>query len=115
MEIHLGKANANQLLAELLYNYKGKRELASIKGGNKLNAIPRDCSAVIGLEDPQDFVEYAKTYINQIKNPNIDPNLEIAMEKQNESQTVMSEDPKTALEIIKNTPVGVYEMDANIE
>ncbi len=51
-DIHLGRANANRLLARFLYTLlSGKHELAlaEIDGGNLRNAIPRAAHAIVGV------------------------------------------------------------------
>ncbi|MDE6198112.1 MAG: aminoacyl-histidine dipeptidase [Muribaculaceae bacterium] len=51
-DIHLGRANANKLLARFLYALSLEHEvsLCSIDGGNLRNAIPRAANAVFGIE-----------------------------------------------------------------
>lgn len=51
MEIGLGRGNANQQLARFYWeeNKKFPLQLAVIDGGNLANAIPRECTAVIGV------------------------------------------------------------------
>ena len=51
-DIHLGRANANKLLARFLYilSLKHKISLCEIDGGNLRNAIPRAAHAVFGVE-----------------------------------------------------------------
>ena len=50
-DIHLGRANANKLLARFLYTLGLKHEisLCSIDGGNLRNAIPRAAHAIFGV------------------------------------------------------------------
>ena len=50
-DIHLGRANANKLLARFLFDLSKKYELAlsEIDGGNLRNAIPRAAHAVVGV------------------------------------------------------------------
>lgn len=51
-DIHLGRANANKLLARFLFALSLEHEvsLCSIDGGNLRNAIPRAANAVFGIE-----------------------------------------------------------------
>lgn len=51
-DIHLGRANANKLLARFLYALSLEHEvsLCQIDGGNLRNAIPRAAHAVFGVE-----------------------------------------------------------------
>ena len=50
-DIHLGRANANKLIARFLFNLMKKHEVAisEIDGGNLRNAIPRAAHAVFGV------------------------------------------------------------------
>lgn len=50
-DIHLGRGNANKILARFLWQCMKKYEvkLATIDGGNLRNAIPREAMAVIGV------------------------------------------------------------------
>ncbi len=46
-EIHLGRANSNRLLARILRRATFPLRVASLDGGNKHNAIPREAAAVV--------------------------------------------------------------------
>ena len=51
-DIHLGRANANKLIARFLFNLMQKHDevsLSEIDGGNLRNAIPRAAHAVFGV------------------------------------------------------------------
>lgn len=52
-DIHRGRANALTLMSELLFavGELGELRLAALHGGDKSNAIPRDCMAVIAVAD----------------------------------------------------------------
>lgn len=51
-DIHLGRANANKLMARFLYAVSLKHEIAlvEIDGGNLRNAIPRAAHAIFGVD-----------------------------------------------------------------
>ncbi len=53
-DIHRGRANALALMAEILLALKelGELRISALHGGDKSNAIPRDCTAVIATPDP---------------------------------------------------------------
>lgn len=55
MEIHLGRGNANQLLARFLWETKREIsfQLADFQGGGLPNAIPREAKAIVGI--PSDY------------------------------------------------------------
>lgn len=50
IEINKGRANANKLLGRLLYKAGDKVRLASVGGGNKHNAIPREARALVVVD-----------------------------------------------------------------
>ena len=66
MEIHLGRANANQQLCRFLWEADQRFgiSIAEIDGGNLANAIPRDSHAVIGVpaEHEEAFHKYAEEF-----------------------------------------------------
>lgn len=65
-DIHVGLGNANKILARYLKGLEDVAEgwtLASIKGGNLHNAIPREAHAVIGI--PTQFKEQVTVYTNE--------------------------------------------------
>lgn len=70
-EIHLGRANANKLMAYFLKDAVANLEvrLSWIDGGSLRNAIPREAFAVVTLpkEDEADFLELVKEYEDQYK------------------------------------------------
>ena len=54
--IHTGRANANKLMGRLLSTLAEAAEdlrLISVTGGSKENAIPRECEALIAVENPE--------------------------------------------------------------
>ena len=61
IEIHKGYANANKLMARFLFAAVNMRIalLSSMHGGNMLNAIPRDCEAIVVVpqKDQQAFLD----------------------------------------------------------
>jgi dipeptidase D len=52
-EIHLGRGNANKIMGRILYEMKSAfgLNLYSVEGGAKMNAIPRECTAIISVKD----------------------------------------------------------------
>jgi len=65
MDIHLGRANANKLLAGLLSEATRKFgiQLAAIDGGGLRNAIPREATATVAV--PADCYEKLETWLRQ--------------------------------------------------
>lgn len=67
MEIHLGRGNANQLLARFLWEAEaqiGELLLSDFQGGGLANAIPREAFALVGVPElyGKEFEEMAKKY-----------------------------------------------------
>lgn len=52
-DIHLERTNANKLMGRILYTLSKEHtfSLCSVDGGNKDNAIPRECGAVVAFAD----------------------------------------------------------------
>ena len=67
-DIGKGRANAILLLSRLLCELYTKTPLSlvSLSGGDKDNAIPRECDAVIAVEDAEVVCETAKKYVQDI-------------------------------------------------
>ncbi len=66
MEIHLGRANANQQMARFLWEVETRMELAlaDFTGGGLPNAIPRECTAYFGVpaEKAAEMQDYARAF-----------------------------------------------------
>ncbi len=86
MDIHKGLANANKLLARLLYacSEQARFRIGSASGGNLRNAIPREASALLGV-DPSTrqalmaiFEKEQAEMCNEFKA--VEPNLQFALE-----------------------------------
>lgn len=85
-DIHLGRANANKLLARFLWNLMKKHDISLVEfdGGNLRNAIPRAAHAVVGVHvsNKEDVRVELNKYVAEIANEyaGIEPTLEIDME-----------------------------------
>ncbi len=68
-DIHRGRENALGLMAELLFAVKelGELRIGALHGGDKSNAIPRDCMAVIATSDTARATELLQQKIAQIR------------------------------------------------
>lgn len=121
-DIHLGRANANKILARFLFNLSKKYEIAlsEIDGGNLRNAIPRASHAIVGIHTSHKEAvrvalnEYAATIADEYSG--IEPTLEITMESVDTPD--FSIDAATATNIIRAVycaPHGVVSMSRDIE
>ena len=121
-DIHLGRANANKLLARFLFLLSGKHEvvLSEIDGGNLRNAIPRASHAVIGVHTSrkEDVRVALNHYIADLENEyqGIEPNLKITMESVDAPDFTI--DQATSTNIIRAlycAPHGVVSMSRELE
>lgn len=121
-DIHLGRANANKLLARFLFDLSKKYEIAlsEIDGGNLRNAIPRAAHAVFGVHTTHKEAvrvalnEYAAVVEAEYKD--LEPTLEIKMESVDVPD--FSIDDTTACNIVRavySAPHGVVSMSRDIE
>lgn len=84
-DIALERGNANKLMGRLLASLYNETpiNLVSVCGGNKANAIPRECEAVISVLDYEEtkekLLDMAKTIQNEL--PSEDSEFKIRIEK----------------------------------
>ncbi len=121
-DIHLGRANANKLLARFLWNLSKRVDiaLAEIGGGNLRNAIPRDAHAVFGVPavDKEDVRVAVNHFIAEVENEykDIEPTLKITLESADKPATCI--DSVTADCLIRAlycAPHGVISMSRELE
>lgn len=121
-DIHLGRANANKLLARFLFTLLQKYEvtLTEIDGGNLRNAIPRAAHAIIGVHTSQKedvrvaLNEYSAMIQSEYKD--IEPTLQISMESVDVPEFAV--DQQTTAAIIRalySAPHGVVSMSRELE
>lgn len=60
MEIDKGLGNAVKCMGEVLSGYDGAFTIASLQGGEKHNAIPRECGCILLVDDPGGFLEHTR-------------------------------------------------------
>ncbi len=121
-DIHLGRANANKLLARFLFNLMAKHEVvvAEIDGGNLRNAIPRASHAVIGVHTSKKETVRAmlNVYTAELENEyaGLEPDLKITMESVDNPD--FSIDQATSVNLIRaiySAPHGVISMSRELE
>jgi len=118
-DINKGRANAVQLLANILYDMIPlKWQLVSIDGGNKRNAIAREAWAVIALEDTAAVSSCVSEFEQAAMEEygNIEKDLRASAEII-ESNTLEAIDSKTAVQLITSLaacPHGVLAMSQEI-
>lgn len=121
-DIHLGRANANKLLARFLFNLMGKHEVvvSEIDGGNLRNAIPRAAHAVIGVHTSKKETVRAmlNVYTAELENEyaGLEPDLKITMKSVDTPDFAI--DQATSINLVRaiySAPHGVMSMSRELE
>ena len=121
-DIHLGRANANKLLARFLYTLSLDHEIAlcEIDGGNLRNAIPRAAHAVFGVDTSrkeQVRVTFNK-FVADIENEyaGLEPTLKFELESYDRPEFALDhETTKALVESLYCAPHGVVSMSRDLE
>lgn len=112
--IHEGRANAIRamgLLLKSLSELPGFR-IASLDGGGKTNAIPRACSAVIGVDDPDTAENLATAFANEYLSQllPIDCGASLTVETCEPELCFTGEDTARLISILTESRTGVIAM-----
>lgn len=121
-DIHLGRANANKILARFIWNVMKSHDIsvAEFDGGNLRNAIPRAAHAIIGVHtSKKEEIRIAlNNYVAQIANEyaGLESTLSIDMESVERPEFCV--DSKTSRNLITSlycAPHGVVSMSRDLE
>ncbi len=121
-DIHLGRANANKLLARFMWMLSQKHELslAEIDGGNLRNAIPRAAHAVVGVHTAkkEEVMAMFNAYVADVtaEYADIEPTLTLDIESVAAPEYVVDYD--TTLSLVRAlycAPHGVVSMSRELE
>jgi dipeptidase D len=122
IDINRGRGNSISLLARVLHGMipRPDLDLASIDGGNKRNAIPRESFAVVLLNPAQEGAlrAAAATIESELRNElgAFDPGLALSLEPVDAPGKVMSAaDSKAVIDFLFTAPHGVTSMSPDIE
>jgi dipeptidase D len=122
LNIHEGFGNSIKLLSRILYHLSDKTDIhiASITGGSKHNAIPREAEAIISVKEEAIHVvkEFAIEYDSILKNELQFSDKGVFLEVSNTSavEKVFSEELKNAtIRLLYPIPHGVIEMSQAVE
>lgn len=121
-DIHLGRANANKLLARFIWQVAQSQELTlvEIEGGNLRNAIPRAASAVIGVDKAtkEDVRIAFNNYIADVEfeYAGVEPDLKLTLESVDTPQQCIDNDTSVKLiNALYCAPHGVISMSRDLE
>ena len=121
LDIHLGRGNANKLMARLLYQTTHSLGLrvASIDGGSLRNAIPREAVAVVVVPEAhkgafdKEFYRRKADIVREFRS--IEPDLSIELELTQTPDKVMNPgDQDQVLNALYAIPNGVFRMSPDI-
>ncbi len=120
-DIHLGRANANKLVARFLWecSQMWPLEVCSFEGGNLRNAIPREANAVFGVrsEHHESLVRHLNKFAAEIVNEykGVEPSIDFKLEKTERPEYCIDSD--TSLRLVRalySAPHGVFSMSRDI-
>lgn len=121
-DIHLGRANANKLVARFLWNCSQKWNLQLVKfdGGNLRNAIPREAYAIFGIETSlaDDVKNDLDEYIKEIKKEysGIEPAIKLELDSADKPEYCIDQETSMALvRALYCAPHGVISMSRDLE
>ena len=119
MDIIKQRANSNKLLGRLLNLLTVDYDLASVHGGSKNNAIPRESECLIAVN--KNDVDKAKKQISEIEETfkhefrTSDPGLKIEVSKGNADKVFTSELKNRLIKMYNLIPNGIQTMSMDIE
>ncbi|MCM1110348.1 MAG: aminoacyl-histidine dipeptidase [Clostridium sp.] len=121
-DIHLGRANANKLIARFLFDLSKKNEISvcDIDGGNLRNAIPRAAHAVFGVHTSkkEEIVEAFNIYAARIADEYAGLEPTLCLDLQTADAPEFCIDSTTSLNLIRSlycAPHGVVSMSRELE
>ena len=121
VNIHLGRGNANKLLARFLFNHGDELalELTNFTGGSLRNAIPREASVSFMLpsENVARLNELMQEFTALVRQELAiaDPDMQLTLQESPAATQVMSEDAQqTLIDLLHACPNGVMRMSDEI-
>lgn len=121
VDIHLGRGNAIRILGQTLQRVLDQLpiELAEVKGGSAQNAIPREASALVVLDEPREL--HLKSAVAKVESEirtdlgGFDPGLQITVEKTiAPAQVIDKADAKQVIDLLASLHHGVLAMSPDV-
>ncbi len=123
MDIHLGRANANKIVGNLLLqmSHHFDAHMISLDGGSLRNAIPREATAVVALpqEHSAGFPEWLAAQVGELKSvfDQSDPGMDIRCSDDQQDSPARVMDRAVQAQILaalQVCPNGVHRMSASM-
>ncbi|HEX9026576.1 MAG TPA: aminoacyl-histidine dipeptidase [Clostridium sp.] len=122
-DIHLGRGNSNKLMGRLLKEIIKEIDfnLVSLNGGSKDNAIPRECTAVISINESKEkeLIEIKTKVCEDIKKEfsKKDPELKmLVLEDEEKAEKIFSDETTIkVIDLLYMYPNGINTVSAEIE
>ena len=112
VEIHNGRLNANIVMGQFLQSLSMPFRIVSMEGGNKDNAIPRECTCVLAVE--QDITAVAQAFAKQHAVAT-DADLQLIVSAAPCAKTALTaEDSRRVADFLCAVPNGVIAMSSAI-
>ncbi|WP_137226204.1 MULTISPECIES: aminoacyl-histidine dipeptidase [Shewanella] len=122
VNIHLGRGNANKLLARFLFKYSDELalELVSFSGGSLRNAIPREANVqfMLPAENIEALKQAIETYQALVREELAvaDPSMTLTLATIEPPTKVMGEEAQnTLIDLLHASPNGVIRMSDEVE
>ena len=115
VEIDRGRANSIKLLARILYNINAR--VGKIEGGDKFNAIPREASAEVVVEDVNNAKEKIKDLEKAFKDEykRSDPDVTVDIEDITVDKILKQDINDELIRLLMALPHGVLAMSQEVE
>ncbi|MDD2493799.1 MAG: aminoacyl-histidine dipeptidase, partial [Tissierellia bacterium] len=118
VDVKKERGNANKILGRVLYDLIDETDLVTIEGGSKTNAIPREASAVVTLENKEEVQKKIANWNNILQNEFsfTDPSVNVVLENINAKvKPIEKELYKKILVAINNIPSGILSSSTVID
>ncbi len=114
-DINKFRANAVQLMGRFLYGELGSFALCSIDGGGKINAIARECSAVVAVKDAESLkANFAKFGEGLKKKYYDEPDIACVVASAPASNVINDVDAQCVISALVACPHGILGMSRDL-
>ncbi|MGN1410774.1 MAG: beta-Ala-His dipeptidase [Eubacteriales bacterium] len=117
-DIHLGRKGAVAVVARLLYPAAEESDIriSEIVGGNRDNAIPRECHAVAAVKDYEKFAEKIREEENKIRGELIpdDIGFKVSIEPAKAEKLMTHSRSMELISLLRTLPNGVHGMSRQV-